>query len=47
MVVLSWIRSDAREAKRPDRQATRDNDAELQDYNAMLTRLDSRRTREK
>jgi putative copper resistance protein D len=47
MVVLSWIRSDAREAKRTDRQATRDNDAELQDYNAMLTRLDSRRTREK
>ncbi len=47
MVVLSWIRSDAREAKRTDRQATRDNDAELQDYNAMLTRLDSRASREK
>jgi putative copper resistance protein D len=47
MVVLSWIRSDAREAKRTDRQATRDHDAELQDYNAMLTRLDSRPTREK
>ncbi len=46
MVVLSWIRSDAREAKRTDRQATRDNDAELQDYNAMLTRLDSRSSRE-
>lgn len=47
MVVLSWIRSDAREAKRTDRQATRDNDAELQDYNAMLSRLDSRSSREK
>jgi cytochrome c oxidase assembly factor CtaG/putative copper export protein len=47
MVVLSWIRSDAREAKRTDRQATRDNDAELQDYNAMLTRLDARSSHEK
>jgi len=47
MVVLSWIRSDAREAKRMDRQAIRDNDAELQDYNAMLSRLDSRASREK
>jgi putative copper resistance protein D len=47
MVVQSWIRSDAREAKRTDRQAIRDHDSELQDYNAMLTRLDSRSSREK
>lgn len=47
MVVLSWIRSDAREAKRTDRQATRDHDAELQEYNAMLTRIDSRSSLEK
>jgi len=47
MVVLSWIRSDAREAKRLDRQAVRDNDAELQEYNAMLARLDSRRSTDK
>jgi len=47
MVVRSWIRSDAREAKRTDRQAIRDHDSELQDYNAMLTRLDSRSSREK
>lgn len=47
MVVRSWIRSDAREAKRTDRQAARDNDAELQEYNAMLTRIDSGSSREK
>lgn len=47
MVVLSWIRSDAREAKRTDRQAVRDHDAELQEYNAMLARLDSRRSPKK
>jgi putative copper resistance protein D len=47
MVVLSWIRSDAREAKRSDRQAVRDNDAELEDYNAMLARINARRTPEK
>ncbi len=45
MVVLSWIRSDEREAKRSDRQAVRDNDAELEDYNAMLAKLNSRRRR--
>lgn len=47
MVVRSWISSDAREAKRTDRQAARDNDAELQEYNAMLTRIDARSSREK
>jgi putative copper resistance protein D len=45
MVVLSWIRSDAREAKRSDRQAARDGDAELDDYNAMLATLHKRRPR--
>ena len=43
MVVLSWIRSDEREAKRSDRQAVRDHDAELEGYNAMLEKLDKRR----
>ena len=43
MVVLSWIRSDEREAKRSDRQAARDHDAELEEYNSMLEKLDKRR----
>ena len=43
MVVLSWIRSDEREAKRSDRQAARDGDAELEEYNAMLERLQNRK----
>ena len=43
MVVLSWIRSDEREAKRSDRQAVRDHDAELERYNAMLEKLEKRR----
>ena len=43
MVVLSWIRSDEREAKRSDRQAVRDHDAELEGYNAMLEKLEKRR----
>lgn len=43
MVVLSWIRSDAREAKRSDRQAARDGDADLNEYNEMLAKLQSRR----
>jgi cytochrome c oxidase assembly factor CtaG/putative copper export protein len=39
-LVLSyqWNRSDAREAKRLDRQAERTDDAELKAYNEMLTR---------
>jgi putative copper resistance protein D len=43
MVVRSWIRSDEREAKRSDRQAVRDHDAELEGYNAMLEKLEKRR----
>lgn len=36
---VQWIRSDAREAKRADRQADRDGDAELEAYNARLRDL--------
>ena len=41
MVVLGvqWSRSDAREARRKDRQADRDGDAELAAYNERLQRL--------
>lgn len=35
-VAISWARSDAREAKRTDRRAERDGDAELEAYNEML-----------
>ncbi|MBN9605623.1 MAG: bifunctional copper resistance protein CopD/cytochrome c oxidase assembly protein [Actinomycetales bacterium] len=35
-VVIMWSRSDDREAKRRDRAADRDGDAELEAYNAML-----------
>lgn len=36
LVALLWSRSDARDAKRSDRAADRDGDAELLAYNAML-----------
>ncbi|MFC0680391.1 cytochrome c oxidase assembly protein [Lysobacter korlensis] len=36
VVALQWARSDDREAKRVDRAADRDGDAELEAYNAML-----------
>lgn len=36
---VQWIRSDAREARRKDRQADRDDDAELEAYNAHLRDL--------
>jgi cytochrome c oxidase assembly factor CtaG len=39
MVTLQWMRSDEREARRKDRQAARDGDAELDAYNAYLERL--------
>ena len=39
LVILSWIRSDEREAKRSDRQAVRDGDAELEAYNRMLGKI--------
>ena len=37
-VAIQWSRSDEREAKRRDRQAERDGDAELEAYNAMLAK---------
>lgn len=38
IIGYQWNRSDAKEAKRKDRQADRDEDAELKAYNAMLAR---------
>nr|WP_255426843.1 cytochrome c oxidase assembly protein [Pseudonocardia sp. C8] len=38
-LVVQWSRDDSREAARKDRQAERDDDAELRAYNAMLDRL--------
>ena len=43
LVVRAWIRSDERDSKRSDRQAARDHDAELEEYNAMLEKLEKRR----
>lgn len=37
VVALQWARSDEREAKRIDRAADRDGEAELEAYNAMLS----------
>ena len=42
MVALQWARSDEREARRHDRQADRDGDAELAAYNERLSALDRR-----
>lgn len=39
IVAVRWSSSDERDAKRRDRQADRDGDAELNEYNAMLARL--------
>ncbi|GAA2003680.1 cytochrome c oxidase assembly protein [Brevibacterium samyangense] len=38
-VAIQWTKSSEREAKRSDRAADRDEDAELRKYNAMLSRL--------
>ncbi|MGJ9403069.1 cytochrome c oxidase assembly protein [Arthrobacter sp. KK5.5] len=38
-VMVSWSRDDARETKRKDRAADRDDDAELAAYNRMFTQL--------
>jgi cytochrome c oxidase assembly factor CtaG/putative copper export protein len=38
-IAVQWSRSDEREAKRKDRQADRDGNAELEDYNAYLQSL--------
>lgn len=43
MVAILWSRSDARDAKRGDRKAARDGDAELEAYNAMLAERAGRR----
>ncbi|WP_440103261.1 cytochrome c oxidase assembly protein [Glutamicibacter mishrai] len=38
LVVVSWLKQDKKDTKRYDRQADRDNDAELEAYNAMFAR---------
>ncbi|HKR50393.1 MAG TPA: cytochrome c oxidase assembly protein [Pseudonocardiaceae bacterium] len=38
-LLVQWARSDAREARRFDRRADSDGDAELAEYNALLARL--------
>lgn len=42
VVAIQWSRSDDREARRTDRAADRDDDAQLAAYNEMLARLDER-----
>ncbi|OLT54574.1 bifunctional copper resistance protein CopD/cytochrome c oxidase assembly protein [Cellulosimicrobium sp. CUA-896] len=42
IVAVMWTRSDEREARRRDRQADRDGDAELTEYNAMLAKMAER-----
>lgn len=42
LVALLWSRNDAREAKRGDRKADRDGDAELKAYNEMLASRSAR-----
>lgn len=41
-VALVWMRTDEKEARRNDRQADRDHDAELEAYNAHLAELAAR-----
>lgn len=41
-LLVQWARSDRRTAKRLDRAADRDDDAELAAYNAMLAQLAGR-----
>ncbi|WP_418275200.1 cytochrome c oxidase assembly protein [Isoptericola jiangsuensis] len=41
-VAIQWTRSDEREARRSDRKAARDGDAELHAYNAMLAQMAER-----
>jgi cytochrome c oxidase assembly factor CtaG/putative copper export protein len=42
LVALRWVRDDDREARRRDRKADRDDDADLRAYNDMLARLGER-----
>jgi hypothetical protein len=44
-LLIQWRRCDQRTAKRLDRAADRDDDAELNAYNAMLAELAKRDTR--
>jgi cytochrome c oxidase assembly factor CtaG/putative copper export protein len=44
LVTLAWVRSDGAESTRLDRQADRDDDAELKAYNAHLSTLSARGT---
>ncbi|MCH8611610.1 cytochrome c oxidase assembly protein [Arsenicicoccus dermatophilus] len=39
LVVLDWVRSDSRETRRYDREADRDDDAQLRAYNERLARM--------
>ncbi|WP_297081945.1 cytochrome c oxidase assembly protein [uncultured Demequina sp.] len=41
-VVIAWRRADEKESRRTDRQAERDDDAELRAYNAMLAQVAER-----
>lgn len=41
VLLFQWFRDDSRRARQHDRQAARDNDAELDAYNAMLARIAS------
>lgn len=41
-LLVQWSRQDNRQAKRLDRNAERDHDADLESYNAMLKQLNSR-----
>ncbi|WP_152649171.1 cytochrome c oxidase assembly protein [Demequina flava] len=45
-VIIAWRLSDEKEARRKDRQADRDEDAELKAYNAMLAQVSDRDKRE-
>ena len=45
MVGLDWLRRDTREAVRSDRQADRDDDAELRAYNERLAAMSARTDR--
>jgi cytochrome c oxidase assembly factor CtaG len=44
-LIVQWRRSDERTAKRLDRAAERDEDADLAAYNAMLAELARRESR--
>ncbi len=42
VIAVQWARSDEKEARRSDRQADRDDDAELRAYNARLAKMADR-----